>query len=91
MRQFLRRDHPMFTASQLDIFLRYRLDAVGLAVLALAACYGCRRRVRRRHADLEFSRATCWFGLVLIVCLRIAFDLVVTPPELFSFGALGPK
>lgn len=58
----------MPATDQLESFLRYRLDAVSLVAMALAACYLCRRHVQRRHASQEFSRATCWMTLVLSLC-----------------------
>jgi hypothetical protein len=55
----------MFSAPQLDTLLRYRLDVVCLAALALTTCGVCRWWVRRRHAEQEFSPATCCLVLVL--------------------------
>ncbi len=57
----------MHAAPQLESFLHYRLDAVCLAVLAVAACFVCRALVKRRRADQEFSRATC--GLVTLLAV----------------------
>jgi signal transduction histidine kinase/CheY-like chemotaxis protein len=57
----------MSDATQLDVLLRYRLDAVALAAAAIFACYFCRRLVRRRRADQEFSPTTCALVAALVV------------------------
>ncbi|MCX6952461.1 MAG: ATP-binding protein [Verrucomicrobia bacterium] len=44
---------------QTDSFLFYRLDAVGLALLAAVACYGCHWYVRRRHPRQSLSCTAC--------------------------------
>jgi signal transduction histidine kinase/ActR/RegA family two-component response regulator len=59
---------PMPAAAQFEFLLRYRLDAVCLAVLAVLACYVCRMLVRRRRADQEFSPATCGLVILLTIC-----------------------
>ena len=66
-----------------DVVLAMILMAGGV----IGAQFGSIAGEKLKGEDLRILLA----GLVLIVCLRIAFDLVVTPPELFSFGALGPK
>lgn len=52
----------------LESFLRYRLDAAGLVVAALLACYLCRMHAQKRGATAEFSRATCGVVLLLALC-----------------------
>jgi signal transduction histidine kinase/CheY-like chemotaxis protein len=55
----------MHAAPHLENFLHYRLDAVCLALLAVAACLACRTLVKRRHASGDFSPATC--GVVALL------------------------
>ncbi len=62
---------PMNSDAQLGSLLHYRLDVVCLAAFALAVCGLCRWWVRRRHAEQEFSRATC--GVVLLLATGGAF------------------
>ncbi len=66
-----------------DVVLAMILMAGGV----IGAQFGALAGEKLKGEELRIMLA----GLVLIVCLRIAFDLVATPPELFSFGALGPK
>lgn len=62
------------------------VDIVLAAILmtggVLGAQFGSAAGVRLKGEDLRILLA----ALVLIVCLRIAFDLVATPAELYSFG-----
>src|SRR4051794_9157942 len=49
----------MFSVSELLLAsTRYRLDAICLGLIAIAACDYARGYVRRRGADQDFSRAT---------------------------------
>ncbi len=66
----------MSDAPQLDVLLRYRLDAVALAAAAILACYFCRRLVRRRRADQEFSPTTCTLVAVLVVAGAIVAEWI---------------
>ena len=62
------------------------VDVVLAAILmtggVLGAQFGSAAGVRLKGEELRILLA----ALVLIVCLRIAFDLVATPAEFFSFG-----
>lgn len=49
----------MHNSPLLDLLLRYRLDAVSLALLTLGACVLCRRLVKRRGAHEELPRFAC--------------------------------
>lgn len=64
------------------------VDVVLAAILmtggVFGAQFGSAAGERLKGEELRILLA----GLVLIVALRIAFDLVVTPSELFSFGPL---
>jgi uncharacterized protein len=63
------------------------VDIVLAAILmtggVLGAQFGSAAGVRLKGEDLRILLA----ALVLIVCLRIAFDLVAMPAELYSFGS----
>ena len=56
----------------LDAILRYRADAIAIAVLAIVVCTLSRRHIRRRGAAQEFSGTTC----VMVVALVIAGALL---------------
>jgi signal transduction histidine kinase/ActR/RegA family two-component response regulator len=58
----------MSSAPQLEYLLSYRLDAVCLAVMAAAACFGMRWFLRRRQAALEPTRAV-FVGLAALTIL----------------------
>ena len=58
--------NPMPTLPELtSLLLRYRLDAIILAVMAVAACLLCRRHVRLRQASRELSTLTCVTSIAL--------------------------
>jgi uncharacterized membrane protein YfcA len=64
---------------------------VVLALLLLAgavvgAQVGAKAGARLRGEQLRVLLA----GLVLLVCVKLAYDLMATPSEIFSFGALLP-
>lgn len=48
-----------------SLLLRYRVDAVVLAILTVAACWFCRRHVHRRNAARELSALTCVTSIAL--------------------------
>jgi signal transduction histidine kinase/CheY-like chemotaxis protein len=48
-----------------SLLLRHRIDAIGLAVVAVAACLLCRRYARRRNAARELSSLTCVTSIAL--------------------------
>ncbi|NBR91135.1 MAG: sulfite exporter TauE/SafE family protein, partial [Rhodobacteraceae bacterium] len=67
----------------------YTVDIV-LALLLLiggviGAQFGAQLAVRLRAEQLRILLA----GMVLLVCFKLAFDLVLTPSELYSVSAVG--
>jgi uncharacterized membrane protein YfcA len=67
----------------------YSVDIVLALILIVSgvvgAQYGAAAGARLKGEHLRFLLA----ALVLLVCARIGWDLIVTPPELFSITSLG--
>jgi signal transduction histidine kinase/DNA-binding response OmpR family regulator len=56
----------------LNAIVRFRADAILMAVLAIVACGACRQHVRRRGGGREFSGLTC----VTVIALALAGALL---------------
>jgi len=75
----------------LSAALRWRVDALLLGLLALAACEACRRYVRSRGAERDFSRANSVAVLVLAVAgalLAESIALMLGYPASVPLGAI---
>jgi uncharacterized membrane protein YfcA len=78
------------STAMLQAAVNQTVDVV-LALLLLAgavvgAQVGAKAGARLRGEQLRVLLA----GLVLLVCVKLAYDLMATPSEIFSFGALLP-
>ncbi len=86
--------HP--DATVLSELLRYRLDAILLGALALAACLWCRAFLRRRGATENFSPATCLLATGLVLAGAGLAEWAATlahqlPSATSASSVLGPR
>src|SRR5436305_1809092 len=80
--------NPAFSAS--NPLLHYRLDAVLMVALTIAACWFCRRHVRRVHSTEVFPLAACTVAIVLAMGSAIAAEWTTHLVGELTTNATGP-